>query len=251
MTKKAGVSFYSGIIYGPLLFVLSIWVVYWVEIRFGLRFTSFGIYPQKIEGLRGIFLSPFIHGGLQHLFNNSVPLFVLSAALFYFYRNVKWKLLLTGLLLTGLLTWIIGRPSYHIGASGIVYLLASFLFFRGVFSKQYQLTALSLTVVFLYGSLLWYVFPIDATISWEGHLSGFLVGFVFSFFFKENTIPTKKYEWQREDYNPEEDEFLKHFDEHGNFIESIPDTDSIEEEKTNTSRIVYHFKKIKKEKPSD
>ena len=134
MSKKEGLSFYPGVIYGPLLFVLSIWVVYWAEIRFGWRFTNYGIYPQRIEGLRGILFGTFIHGGLQHLFNNSIPLFVLSASLFYFYRKIKWKVLLVGLFLTGLLTWSIGRPSYHIGASGIVYLLASFLFFKGIFN---------------------------------------------------------------------------------------------------------------------
>lgn len=245
MSKKEGLSFYPGVIYGPLLFVLSIWIVYWAEIRFGWRFNTYGIYPQRIEGLRGILFGPFIHGGLQHLFNNSIPLFVLSASLFYFYRNIKWRVLLIGLFLTGLLTWSIGRPSYHIGASGIVYLLASFLFFKGIFSKQYQLTALSLVVVFLYGSLLWYVFPIDTKISWEGHLSGFLVGLAFAFIFKENSIPQKKYEWQREDYDPEEDEFLKHFDEDGNFIETIPEAEETEpnanEEKT-SPKITYYFR---------
>ena len=237
MSKKNDLSFYPGVIYAPLLFVFTMWVVYWAEIRFGWRFTTYGIYPQKLEGLRGVIFGPFIHSGLQHLFNNSIPLFVLSAALFYFYRNIKWKVLLGGLLLTGLLTWAIGRPSYHIGASGIVYLLASFLFFKGIFSKQYQLTALSLVVVFLYGSLLWYVFPIDSKISWEGHLSGFLVGLIFAIFFKENYhIPEKKYEWQREDYNPEEDEFLQHFDEDGNFIET-PDKTENEAEATNEPEI--------------
>ncbi|WP_339701696.1 rhomboid family intramembrane serine protease [uncultured Marixanthomonas sp.] len=251
MSKKEPLSFYPGVIYGPLLFVLTIWVVYWAEIRFGWRFTTYGIYPQRIEGLRGVLFGPFIHGGLQHLFNNSVPLFVLTASLFYFYRKMKWSVLLGGLLLTGLLTWFIGRPSYHIGASGIVYLLASFLFFRGVFSKKYQLIALSLVVVFLYGSLLWYVFPIDTKISWEGHLSGFLVGLVFAFFFKEDKIPEKKYDWQRDDYNPEEDKFLQHFDEEGNFIEITeepnidPKTETeIEAEiEKKLTKINYYFRK--------
>lgn len=234
----------------PLLFVMSIWIVFWFESRFGVNFNKFGVYPRNIEGLRGIIFSPFIHGSLKHLFNNSIPLFVLSSALFYFYRNIRWKVLIFGLLLTGIATWIIGRESLHIGASGVVYMLAAFLFFKGIFSKQFQLTALALAVVFLYGGLLWYVFPVNPEISWEGHLSGFLVGLVFSFIFKTNPIQNKKYEWEKEDYNPDDDPFLKQFDENGNFIELPKEVveETIENEKpveqiTKRVKIVYTFKK--------
>lgn len=228
MPKTNQLDFSPSVIYYPLLFVMVLWILYWIEVRFHLNFNSFGIYPRKLVGLRGILFSPFIHGGLEHLFNNSVPLFGLTAALFYFYRNVRWKVLLYGMLLTGLATWIIGRPSLHIGASGVVYMLTSFLFFSGIFSKQYQLTALALVVVFLYGGLVWYVFPIDSKISWEGHLSGFLVGFVFSFIFKGIPIERKKYEWEKEDFIPENDPFINQFDENGNFIEKKPEVEAIE-----------------------
>lgn len=223
MSRSTKLQFTNDVILYPLGFVLSIWVVFWVEYRFGLRLNQYGIYPQKIEGLRGILFGPFLHGDLKHLFNNSIPLMVLTTALFYFYQNIRWRVLLWGILLTGLMTWLIGRPALHIGASGVVYLLAAFLFFKGIFSKQYQLTALALVVVFLYGSLLWYLFPIDPKISWEGHLSGFAVGFVFALIFRKNPIDKKKYVWEREDYNPDDDPFLRHFDEDGNFIESIPE----------------------------
>ncbi len=241
----------------PLLFVLVLWIVYWVEARFNINFNPYGIYPRTVSGLRGIIFSPFIHGSLKHLFNNSVPLFVLTAALFYFYREIRWKVLLLGLLFTGIATWAIGRPSLHIGASGVVYLLASFLFFKGIFSKQYQLTALALAVVFLYGGMLWYVFPVNPEISWEGHLSGFFVGFVFAFLFKGNSIERKKYEWEREDYIPENDPFLQQFDDDGNFIgppkeqENLTQQPSEEEplsdERKKTVRIVYSFKKNAKD----
>ena len=170
-----------------------------------------------------------------------MPLFVLSTALFYFYKNLRWKVLIYGLLLSGLLTWIIGRPAVHIGASGVVYMLAAFLLFKGIFSKQYQLTALSLVVVFLYGGLLWYLLPIDPKISWEGHLSGFGVGLVFAFFFKEIPIETKKYDWEKDDYNPEEDDFVKQFDENGNFIEKV--ADEPQEVEQVQVRIVYTYRK--------
>ncbi len=118
---------------------------------------------------------------------------------------------------------MIGRPANHIGASGVIYLLASFLFFKGIFSRYYRLIAISFIVVFLYGGLLWFVVPIEPGISWEGHLSGLLVGLVFALLYKENIAEPPKFEWEKPDYNQEDDPFMKHFDENGNFIEMPPD----------------------------
>lgn len=229
MSKNNPLYFSTEVIGYPLLFVMMMWIVFWIEMRFGWNFNFLGILPQKAEGLPGIVLGPFIHSSLKHLFNNSVPMLVLSTALFYFYRRIRWKVLFYGLLITGIITWLIGRPAMHIGASGVVYMLAAFLSFKGILSKQYQLTALAFVVVFLYGSLLWYVFPIDPEISWEGHLSGFGVGVLFAVLFKENPIENIKYEWEKETYNPDEDPFLQHFDENGNFIETQAKEDEIEE----------------------
>ncbi len=259
MSKSNQLKFSQEVFIYPLLFVMVLWLIFWFEARFNINLNVFGVYPRTVEGIRGIVFSPFIHGSLTHLFNNSVPLFVLTTALFYFYRDIRWKVLILGLLFTGLATWLIGRPSLHIGASGVVYMLVAFLFFKGIFSKQFQLTALALTVVFLYGGLFWYVFPVDPKISWEGHLSGFFIGFIFSFLFKGSPIERKKYDWEKEDFNPENDPFLKQFDENGNFIElpkmpeeplkeqSNADVTSIEDKKT--VKIVYSFKKSIDQKP--
>ncbi len=237
MEKKDDFLFTTGVIGYPILFVLLIWIVYWFEIRFDISFNSFGVYPRTIKGLRGIIFSPFIHSDLKHLWNNTLPLLILSSALFYFYDKVAWKVLGLGLLLTGIMTWILGRPANHIGVSGVIYMLFGFLFFKGVVSKYYRLIALSFVVVFLYGSMMWYIFPIEKEISWEGHLSGLLIGVIFAFIFKQGIHLSKKYEWEREDYNEEEDEFLKHFDENGNFIEFKNDieTEIYEFNQTNTT----------------
>ena len=230
----------------PLALVLLIWIVYWIEIKFNLDFTTYGIYPQKIEGLRGIIFSTFIHSGIKHLFNNSVPLLMLSMALFYFYHHISKPVILWGILLTGLFTWLIGRPSYHIGASGLVYVLASFLFFKGIFSKYYRLIALSLSVVFVYGSLVWGLFPGKVGMSWEGHLSGFVVGFGLALVYKTKTLVKPKYKWEREDYEIENDEFMQLFDEDGNFI---PDQNQNSQNDNTTSsndkktKVIYHYKK--------
>ena len=112
----------------PIVYVVLIWFIYWIEIQFGLNFNKFGVYPRTIEGFRGVFLTHFIHSNTNHVFNNSIPLFVLLSSLFYFYKDIAYKVLFFGGFLTGCLTWCIARDSYHIGASGIVYLLFSFVF---------------------------------------------------------------------------------------------------------------------------
>lgn len=230
----------------PLGLVLLIWIVYWIEIKFNLNFTNYGIYPNKIEGLKGILFSPFIHSGIKHLFNNSVPLLFLSMALFYFYRGISKRVIIYGILVTGIITWIIGRPSYHIGASGLVYVLASFLFFKGIFSKYYRLVALSLSVVFIYGSLVWGLFPGKIGMSWEGHLSGFIVGFVLAIVFRTKIITKPKYEWEKEDYEVKEDEFMQLFDEDGNFIEQTEAEDNQSATESSNGQnisIKYYYKK--------
>ena len=204
----------------PFLFIFLIWFVYWIEIKFSINFTKYGILPRNFSGLKGVFFSPFIHSDTNHLFNNSIPLFVLLSFLIYFYRSVYLKVLFLGGFLAGLLTWLIARDAYHIGASGIVYLLFSFVFFSGIIKKQFQLVAVSLIVIFLYGSMVWYVFPIKEGVSWEGHLSGFIIGLIFAFLFKQKGIVNETYEFKQT-------EFDLLFDDDGNFN---PPKEEIEEE---------------------
>lgn len=196
----------------PFVIIFAMWFVYFIEIKFGFNFNKYGINPGELKGLRGILFSPFIHSDFRHLFNNSIPLLVMTGCLYYFYHKIANKVLFIGLLVTGLITWIIGRPSNHIGASGIVYLLVSFIFFSGAFRKYYRLIALSLVVVFLYGSMIWYIFPVEDRISWEGHLSGFLVGFIFAFLFRKLGPQPEVFNYS------ENEEFEQLFDENGNFV---------------------------------
>lgn len=228
--------FSDGVLLAPLVAVLSIWIVFWIEIQYGVNFNDYGIYPRTLEGLRGVVLSPFIHGSVEHLYNNTLPLAILTAFLFYFYQRAALKVLVLGILVSGLLTWIIARPSYHIGASGVIYVLASFIFFKGILAKHFRLVALSLVVVFIYGSMIWYIFPVKDNISWEGHLAGFLTGLLLALTIRVKVPLEKKYDWEREDYREENDPFLQHFDEDGNFIEQ-------KEEPDEPIKIKYHYKK--------
>nr|WP_294925977.1 rhomboid family intramembrane serine protease [uncultured Flavobacterium sp.] len=212
----------------PVFFVLFLWILYWFQIRYDFDFYKNGIYPRDFLGLQGVLFSPFIHENLSHLYNNSIPLLVLLAALQYFYPKQSVKVIAFGILFSGLITWIIGRENYHIGASGLIYVLVSFIFFKGIQTRYYRLVALSLSVILLYGGMIWYVFPeIDNTISWEGHLAGFITGFAMTLFLKtpEYEKPIV-YEWQKSDFNPQNDPFMKHFDENGNFVNTeIPQED--------------------------
>ncbi|WP_026810014.1 rhomboid family intramembrane serine protease [Arenibacter latericius] len=248
MTENSYFKFSNSVIILPLLTVLIIWTVFFIELKLQVNLNQYGIYPRSLNGLRGVVLSPFIHASVDHLYNNTIPIAILTAALVYFYRGIAFKVLLIGVLLSGLITWLIGRPSYHIGMSGVIYVLVSFIFFKGVLSKHYRLVALSFIVVFIYGSMLWYIFPVKEGISWEGHLGGFSTGLLLALTLRASLPKPKKYDWEREDYNEEEDEFLKHFDENGNFIESPKEEP---EQDLDQPRIFYHYKKIEKEDLKD
>lgn len=238
----------------PFLALLAIWTVYWVEIRFGFNFNKYGLYPRSFKGLTGILLSPFIHSGIEHLFKNSIPLVILSSALAFFYPKNYLKILLYGFLFSGILAWIIARPSYHIGASGVVYFLASFLFFNGIKSKNYRLIALALSVAFVYGSLVWGVLP-DQTkenISWEGHLSGLIVGFLLSYFYTSQFVTSelKLNKTKSVKQTEREKEFMRQFDEHGHFNPVEPEEESADEvsiDSSNQLEIKVYYKPKQKD----
>lgn len=221
MTDRKHYKFSPLILAIPLYFVLVLWIIFWVEVKYGYNFNKYGIYPRTLKGLRGVFFSPFIHGDIKHLYHNSIPLFVLLFSLYYFYRKIAFKVFVYGTLCTGLLTWIIARESFHIGASGIIYLLFSFIFFSGIIRKNYRLIAVSLMVIFLYGSMVWYLLPVKEEISWEGHTSGFIVGIIFAFYFRKTGPQKFKYAWENEDY--QKDDFDLLFDDDGNFNPNRPD----------------------------
>ena len=143
----------------PALFILILFVVEWIEHTYGMRFAKYGVLPRTLEGLKGVLLSPFIHSDWKHLINNAFPLFVLTATLGFFYKGIAKEVFFWSWLMSGLWLWAIGRPNFHIGASGLIYALASFLFFSGFIRKHTKLMSISMFVVFLYGGMIWGIFP--------------------------------------------------------------------------------------------
>ena len=190
----------------PGIFVFIMWLVKIIEVLFEIDLSRFGIYPLTFKGLRGILFSPFIHADFTHLFNNSLPLFFLSIALFYFYSEVALKVFIWTYFLTGLLVWLAGRDAWHIGASGLVYGLASFLFFSGIIRRYLRLIALSLLIVFLYGSMVWGLFPgVYKNVSWESHMLGFFSGVLLAVWYRNQGPQRPVYEWMEEEDSSSDD----------------------------------------------
>tara|TARA_A100001035_G_scaffold175792_1_gene139639 strand:+ start:1359 stop:1946 length:588 start_codon:yes stop_codon:yes gene_type:complete len=171
-------------------------VVELIEHNYAIRLAKYGIYPRTLEGLKGVLFSPFIHSDWKHLINNAPPLFVLTATLGFFYKGIAKEVFFWSWLMSGLWLWAIGRPNFHIGASGLIYALASFLFFSGFIRKHTKLMSISMFVVFLYGGMIWGIFPMKKHISWEGHLAGALAGLILAYWFKDNGPSRQIYQYE-------------------------------------------------------
>lgn len=192
-------------IFMPLVFIAIIWIVKLFEFVSGTDLGQYGLLPRHFSGLRGILFSPFLHGDWNHLFSNTVPFFVLSFLMIFNYRKVAFKSFVFIFFVSGILVWLFGRENYHIGASGLVYGMAFFIFFSGIFRKNIQSIALSLLIVFIYGGIVWGILPIDLKTSWEGHLMGAICGFTTAFYFRKTDLPAEII--LDDDEDEEEEEF--------------------------------------------
>lgn len=194
----------------PLIIVALMWLVKVVEVSLGIDLGRYGVAPHTLRGLVGIFTLPFLHGSWEHLLSNTVPILVLGTALYYCYPSLANRVLLITYLASGLLTWCIGNPaSTHIGASAIVYGLNLFLIFSGFIRGNRLLIVISLIMVFLYGSFIWGMIPslaIPQNISWEGHLSGAIIGVLLAVFLRKEGPQKEIYHWEEDEENDEENE---------------------------------------------
>lgn len=180
-------------------FILLLWIILIVQEMFNLNFPyALGLYPRTASGLIGILTSPLIHGGYTHLFSNTIPLFLLAAGILYFYPETAYKVIGLIYILTGLLVWLFARSVYHIGASGLIYGFAAFLFFSGIFKRDNRSIGLSLLVTFLYGGMVWGILPGQPGISWESHFFGGITGVICAFIFRKKD-KHYKYDWEAEE----------------------------------------------------
>ena len=207
--------FFHSLIF-PSVIVFIFWILKIFEQTTGISLVKLGIYPLHAKGLPGILFSPFIHSDYEHLISNSIPFFILMFALIYYYRSISYRIFIQLFLLSGICVWLSGREAWHIGASGVVYAMAAFHFVSGIIKNDTRLLTLSVTVVFLYGGLVWGMLPIQPDISWEGHLWGAISGIVVAWHYRKYIIRRDKFDWEEDEDEEEIEENMVDEDKNEN-----------------------------------
>lgn len=189
----------------PAVILLIMWAIQLVQMITGLSFARLGILPRNTDGLWGILTAPFIHASKDflHIISNSPPLFVSMALILFFFPRVAFKSFLFIWILTGALVWAFAGSAFHIGASGVVYGLVSFIFWNGVFRRNLKSIVLSLIIILLYSGMFLGILPNQPGISWESHLIGGLVGVMASFLFRHEIEITEEEQPILEEADPE------------------------------------------------
>ncbi len=184
-------------------FVALLWAILVLDAITPVSFLQYGLRPGRLDGLLGVFTAPLLHGGVEHLFNNSIPLFVGLTACLFLYPNASILTIPVIWLGSGILGWFIGRPSLHFGASGLLYGLLAFVFLSGVLRRDMRSVSVTLLVGFFYGTMIWGVFPIRPNMSWELHLSGAVMGVLMALLLRKwDRVPLRQYEWEDDDSTP-------------------------------------------------
>ena len=190
-----------------LSFVALIWFIQLLNWGLDLGLERFGIRPRQLAGLPGILLAPLLHGRFSHLFANSLPLLVLGTVMLHLYPNSALKVIPAVYLGPGIAVWLFARASIHLGASGLIYGLVTYIFVAGLIRRDRRAIAASLLVCFLYGALAWGVLPIQPGVSWETHLAAALIGLALAIALRRLDIPPRKhYDWEDEKDECEDDQ---------------------------------------------
>ena len=187
-----------------LIFVGILWAIFILDTVFGLRLGRLGLRPGSTTGLVGVFTAPLLHGGFQHILSNTLPMFIALTATLYLYPNAALRVIPMIWIGSGVLAWLIGRPSLHYGASGLIYGLLAFVFMSGILRRDMRSVSVSLMVGFLYGSMVWGVLPTRPNMSWEMHLSGAVMGVLLAFAYGAwDRVPLVRYDWEDDDTVPD------------------------------------------------
>jgi membrane associated rhomboid family serine protease len=158
--------------------VLILFLIFYVNRFLGGRLNVFGILPRTGWGVVGIFFSPLLHYNEAHLTTNGISLFLLLVILFSHKEYVGGVAFASIWLLSGAGTWLIGRRSIHIGASGVIYGVVTYLIASAWWLRSWRSAILAMLILFLYGGIFYGMLPQPGFISWEAHLSGAIAGIV-------------------------------------------------------------------------
>ncbi|TWT73251.1 rhomboid family intramembrane serine protease [Allorhodopirellula solitaria] len=166
-------------IYQSAVFVAVMWGVFLLDLILPGSFLHYGLVPRTARGLPGIALMPFLHANYAHLLSNTIPIAILLA-LTLSTRPQAWASVIAIMLCSGALLWCFGRPANHVGASGLVFGLTTFLIIVGVREKQFLSLGVAVAVGLIFGgSLLSGIIPsFGSNVSWDGHLCGAIAGVV-------------------------------------------------------------------------
>ena len=180
------VSFQESIIV-PSRMVFVMWLLFFIEFKFHYDLSFLGIYPRTVSGMLGVIGMPLLHGSVMHITSNTAPILILGTTLYFFYPRIANRVFLQCYFFTNILVWIFARPAIHIGASGLIFGLASFLILFGFFKKDFRSVVISVLAIVVYGSMFSQLIPANPVVSWESHILGAVVGGVNAYLLSRNT----------------------------------------------------------------
>jgi membrane associated rhomboid family serine protease len=186
-----------------LLFIISFYGSRYLNVSL----SNLGVEPRTWKGLLNMPTMLFVHASPEHLWNNTLAFFILTTTIFFFYYEIAIPIFLIMWVFAPIILFVIGRDNVHVGASVLIYAEFAFLFFSGIFRRNLNTKRISMAVGFLYGYTVWYMFPIEEQVSWEGHISGFICGIFLAWYYRKQGPPEPVYRHEVEPELSDDDPF--------------------------------------------
>ncbi|MDP5075643.1 MAG: rhomboid family intramembrane serine protease [Flavobacteriales bacterium] len=186
-----------------LLFIISFYGSRYLNVSL----SNLGVEPRTWKGILNMPTMLFVHASTEHLWNNTLAFFILTTTIFFFYYDIAIPTFLIMWVFSPIILLVIGRDNVHVGASVLIYAEFAFLFFSGIFRRNLNTKRISMAIGFVYGYTVWYMFPIEQQVSWEGHISGFICGIMLAWYFRKQGPPEPVYRHEVEPELSDEDPF--------------------------------------------
>ncbi|HLY47596.1 MAG TPA: rhomboid family intramembrane serine protease [Solirubrobacteraceae bacterium] len=159
--------------------VLLMWVVEVINTIDSNGLDGDGIYGRRVSHLWGILTAPFIHASFAHLIGNTIPFVFMGLIIALRGAARLAAVTLIVILVGGFGTWLVAPANVPtIGASGVVFGYAAYLFARGFFNRSIREVLVGLVVGVIWGGALLASLVPHHGISWQGHLFGLVGGVV-------------------------------------------------------------------------